>query len=248
MVEYIGKYVVVDASVIEAEKEEWKTTLKSMRDTIKNNLLAKIPTETEFINKIAEASHEVYKDFVNPNYPDSTFILLKHKVKLQGAYSAWDTGVKNAFAEGGAFDLGVEGKANKWLKARYVIGSTGLRWKIGWKVSYKAIGTITGDKRVLRYADPNDSWVPSPQVVNVFLPGAAKFVRPQAMAILTQGLVLARYALDAGDTSTADAIISEINNRLNNTVKKQIDTANYPNADIFIERSDSDLYVHAKSE
>lgn len=248
MVEYIGKYVVVDPTIIQAERDEWKTTLKSMRDTIKNNLLEKIATETDFIDKIADASHEVYKDFVNPSFPDSTFILLKHKVKLRGAYSSWNTGVNNAFAEGGAFDLGVEGKADKWLKAKYVIGSTGLKWKIGWKVSYKAIGTISGDKRVLRYADPNDTWTPSPEVVNVFLPGAAKFVRPQAMAILTQGLVLARYALDIGDTSTADAIISEINTRLNNTVKKQIDTATYPNADIYVERSDSDLYVHAKSE
>jgi len=248
MVHYVGTYVVVDPTVIEAERDEWKTTLLNMRDTIKNNLLSKIPTSTEFEDKIADASSDAWESFVNPSWPDADFAKLKQRIKLKGAYNSWKTGVENAFAPNGAFDLGVNQKADKWLLAKYVIGSVGLRWKLGWKVAYKAIGTISGDSRVLRYATGEDSWSPAPEVVNVFLSGAAKFVRAQAVPIITRGLVLAQYALDAGDTSLADNVVNAINNVLGNTVKKQIDTTTYPNADIYLERTDTTLKVHAKSE
>jgi len=245
-VEYKGYYVPVDASLIADEKTEWHDTLKAARDFIKNHLFEKITSESDFIDLIAEPSHEVWKDFVSDSWEDKDFVILKHKVKLRRAYNPWNTGVTNAFAADGQFDLGVDNKQDKFLLARYPVGAVGLRYKTGWYCAYKAFGVISGDKRVLRYYDSErDVTFPS-TVVNVFLTGAKKFARA-TIGVITRGLVLAQFAQDAGDTTTRDNIINTTNNVLGNTVKKMIDTSTYPSADIKIgwDASASKLYAYS---
>jgi len=246
-VEYVGLYVPLDPSVVTNEQDEWETSLKAARQTILNHLLAKIPNETAFKDKIADASSDAWESFVSTSWEDYEFITLKQRVKLERAYSDWYDGIQNAFAEGGAFETNVTNKKGKTRNFRYPMGAVGVKYKLAWKCAYKAIAVISGDARVLRYFDADDITTPS-TVVNVFLARAAKFARATAVPIIVRGLVLAQYAQEAGDTSLRDTIINRTNTTLDNTVKKMIDTSTYPNADIKIEwNADYNrLAVHSK--
>lgn len=225
MAHYKGYYVVLE--IPDQDFNEWKETLKNEMSRIYNSLKTRIKDRTLFEAKIAEPSHEVWKDFVAPDWEDRDLILQKHKVKLKGAYDAWLSGVEKCFGEGGYFAQRVEDKAEKFKMVKYTLGSTGLRYKYGRGIAVKAIGIISGMKRVKHDIQPDENEYWDGEVVNAFLPGAARFVRPQAVAIITQGLVIAQYAVDIGDVDTARNIASLVNQKLANTVLKQVDTANW---------------------
>jgi len=245
---YRGRYMVIPPS--KEEVDEWESTLKNMQTRILNSLLTRVPDQNAFNAKIVEPAVTAWSNFVNPNWENVDFVKLKYQLKLKVAYPAWNKGVNEAFKEGGYFGDRVSGKKIKWLKARYVLGSTGLRYKLGRGIAVKAIGVISGMYRVLsdiRSSDetvnittyneetgaeetvsvtiPHDDFEGS--VVNVFLPGAARFVRPQAVALITQGLVYAGLADSFGMASERDSILNTINTYLANTVLKQVDTAAY---------------------
>ena len=220
--EYKGYYVPMD-SVPEEVVNEWETTLKGERARILSALLAKIPNATAFQDKLAEPATTAWAGFINPDYEDADFIKLKHRVKLKGAYDAWNSGVNDAFAEGGTFELNVTSKRDKFQKARYTLGATGLKYLSGWGVAYKAIGFITGDTRVMLYMTANDSVTGSP--TNIFPTTVVRFVRPMGIAIFTQGLVIAHYAHENGLTSERDAVITAINQKLADSILKLYDTA-----------------------
>ena len=245
---YRGRYVIIPPS--KDELDEWETTLKNAKDTIYNHLLARIPDETAFRTKIADPSNLVWGDFINPNWENADFIKLKHKAKLYMAYPDWRRGIEGSFGTEGYFPDRVTGKRLKWLKARMTLGSTGIRYRIGRGISVKAIGVISGMKRVLHdiatservitvhtydpeTGEETDVSVTIPrddfegEVVNVFLAGAGRYVRPQAIAILTQGLVYAGLAHTHGLASLRDAFLDTINSYINNTIMKQVDTSKY---------------------
>ena len=247
VVEYKGYYDVPELE--EDVINEWKETLKGQRDRILNNLLARIPNETKFRSLIADSAYEVWQNFVNPSWEDADIIKMKFQVKLSRAYDVWKDRVTEAFTPGDTgisdFEKGVDGAVNKFANAKYTVGAVGLRYARGRGIAVKAIGVISGDLKVVRDIAAPDEFTGS--VVNVFLPGAARYVRPQAIAIITRGLVLAQYALEAGLSALRDSIISSTNSILGNTVLKQVDTATYPTVILEIGYDDvnNKLYVHS---
>ena len=245
---YRGRYVIIPPS--KDEIDEWETTLKNAKDTIYNHLLARIPDETAFRMKIADPSNLVWSDFVNPDWENADFIKLKHKAKLYIAYPYWKKNITEAFVNPGYFVDRVTSKKYKYRNAETVLGSTGMRYKLGRGIAVKAIGVISGMKRVLHDIRTNDVTISittykkegdgeetisvtipkddfQGDVVNVFLAGAGRYVRPQAIAILTQGLVYAGMAHTHGLASLRDAFLSTINGYINNTIMKQVDTSKY---------------------
>jgi len=224
VLEYKGYYKPLDSLPSEI-LEEWETTLKNERERILSALTEKIPNADAFISKIAEPAYEGWSNFVNPDFPDVDFIKLKYRIKLKSAYPAWNSGIQSAFAEGGTFETNVSAKKDKLEKLRYVLGAVGYKRKIGWGPAYKAIAVITGDRRVDEYFTTDDSF--SGEITNAFPTGVVKYVRPMAIAILTQGFVLAQYAHENGLTTERDAVISKVNTVLDNSVEKLIDTTKY---------------------
>jgi len=245
-VEYKGYYVPLDA-VPDEIMTEWENTLKGERARILSALLEKIANATDFINKLANPAIEGWSGFVATDWEDRDLILMKYQVKLKGAYDEWNTGVQNAYAEGGTFETNVTNKKSKFQMARYPMGAVGIRYKIAWGPAYKAVAVISGDKRVKNYMGTNDSF--SGDVVNVFLPGARKVARPAGIALITQGLVIAQYAHEAGLTTERDTIISTINTHLANSVLKMVDTSMYTvTLEIGFDDVAGKLYAYSKAE
>ena len=89
-VEYKGYYVPVDATLIADEKTEWHDTLKAARDFIKNHLFEKIASESDFIDLIAEPSHEVWKDFVSDSWEDKDFDAIARAKESAGVDIGFD--------------------------------------------------------------------------------------------------------------------------------------------------------------
>ena len=246
VVEYKGYYVPLD-SVPDEIMTEWETTLKGERARILSALQEKIPNADAFINKLANPAIERWQNFVASDWEDRDLILMKFQVKLKGAYDDFNAGIQNAFAEGGTFEQNVTNKKSKFQMARYTMGATGIRYKTAWGPAYKAIGVISGDQRVKNYMGANDSF--SGNVVNVFLPGTRKVARATAIPKITQGLVIAQYAHEAGLASERDAIISTINTHLSNSVLKMVDTSKYTvTLQIGFDDVAGKLYAYAKAE
>ncbi|MHC1627902.1 MAG: hypothetical protein ACXQTI_03615 [Candidatus Nezhaarchaeales archaeon] len=220
VLEYRG-YYEPDSTVPAEVLDEWESTLKAERARILSALLEKIPSESEFISKLAEPAYQGWANFINPTYPDADMRKLKFRVKIKGAYEDWQTGVQNAFAEGGTFDTNVTNKKAKMNKLRYVTGAVGIRYKTGWGVAYKALGLITGDSRVKLYFGANDNLITG-DVMSIFPAGIVKWVRALGIGILTQGLVIAQYAHEAGLATDRDAVISAVNAKIDDSVEKLV--------------------------
>jgi len=245
VVEYKGYYSPI-AEVPSDIMDEWEQTLKGERDRILSALQTKIPNADAFIAKLAEPAYEVWKDFVNASFPDADFIKLKMRIKLKTAYGSWNTGIQNAFAEGGTFETNVTNKKDKFAKAKYPMGVTGIRYKTGWLCGYKAIGVITGDVRVARYMGTDDSL--TGDIVNAFPSGINKYVRALTLPIIVQGLVIAQYAHENGLDSERDAVISATNTRLDNTVEKLAASGYTVSVDIGYDAVADRLFAHSKVE
>ena len=245
-VEYKGYYSPQDAVPTEI-MDEWETTLKAERARILSALTEKISNATEFMTKLAEPSADAWENFVSSTWPDVELIKLKQRVKLKGAYDGWNTGITNAFAEGGTFDTNVTNKKEKFQKARYVLGSVGLKYLIGWGPAYKAMGYITGDQRVALYVTADDTVTGTPQ--NVFPASIVKFVRPMGVAIFNQGLVLAYYAHENGLTTERDAIITNINDKLTKSIVALIDSTAWSElvAEIGYDAVADRIYAHVSA-
>jgi len=249
-VEYKGFYTI--PTLPSEIPDEWEQTLKAEIQRIYNNLVARIANADDFKKYIANPAYESWQNFVNPDWEDVDFIKLKYKVKLGRAYNAWKAGIDSAFGQGDPeqayFDERVTDKKSKFAGGiPYVLASVGYRAKLGRGIAVKAIGVISGMRKVK--SDITGAETFTGDVVNVFLPGAARFVRPQAIAIITEGLVLAQYAHEAGDAPTRDAVISAVNSVLSNTVLKQVDTSAYTvTLEIGYDDVEGKLFAHSKAE
>jgi len=245
-VEYKGYYAPLDSVPTEL-MDEWELTLKGERDRILAALQEKIPNATAFLTKLASPAVAAWSAFVSDTWPDADFIKLKHEIKLKGAYNSWSEGITNAFAEGGTFETNITNKKDKFQKARYPMGAVGVKYKVGWGPAYKALGVISGDARVAIYMTAEDTLNGS--ILDVFLPGAAKFARATGVPIMTQGLVLAYYAHEAGLDTERDAVITAINTKLANTVLKMVDETNHVvTLEIGYDAVADKIYAHSKSE
>jgi len=241
--EFIGP--VTPMTVPTEIKDKWESTLLGRRDLIYSRLLTKIPDEESFLSKIAEASSEVWTDFVNPSWTDYYLITLKQRIKLSTAYDKWNVGVIDAFKAGGRFDTGVSLKKDRLDMLKYTLGNVGIRY-LGWGPGYKAVGYITGDHRVKRYIVAGETTVGEP--VNAFPEDIIKFVRPTLIAMLTQGAVLAYYAHEKGLNTLRDQVITLVNSKTDaicTGLKKTEYTDVYAKLEI---DENGNLVVHSRAE
>jgi len=242
--EFIGP--VTPMTVPSEIKDKWETTLLNRRDLIYSRLLTKISDEDGFIDKIADASHEVWKNFVSPDWTDYYLVTLKQNIKLSIAYPKWNTGVIEAFKPGGRFDEGVSLKKDRLDLLKYTLGNVGVKY-LGWGPGYKAVGFITGDLRVKRYIVSGETVTGEP--INAFPEDVVKFVRPALVAILTQGAVLTMYAHEHGLANLRDQVISLINAKADSictALKKADYTVVY--ARLEYDPDDSQIKVHSRVE
>jgi len=208
--DYTGIVRLLDPTQIPSQiVDEWRSTLLAEKDRIYANLTSQIANETDFINKLADPSSNAYQDFVNPNHPKATSAILKQKLKLRAAYSDWANAVASAFQSGGAFETNVTSKADKWKNIRYALGAVGEKSLIGLGAMAKVVGIMTGDSKITAYLGTDDSLTGSPY--NVFDPNFARYVKPMIVAKGVFAVAYAFYADQAGDTSTRDSILSNVN-------------------------------------
>ena len=241
--EYIGKVTPLD--VPEEVKTKWENTLLSRRDLIYERLMTKIPDEPDFISKIADASYEVWKDFVSPDWTDYYLVTLKQRIKLSTAFGKWKPAVIEAFKPGGIFETNVTAKADRLDMLKYPLGNVGIRY-LGWGPGYIAVGFITGDQRVKRYVRAGDTATGEP--VNAFPEDIIKFVRPTLVAMLTQGAVLAYYAHEKGFDTLRDQVISLVNTKTD-TICTSLKKADYSVVFAKIEvDTEGNLVVHSRVE
>ena len=210
VVEYIAPIdkTAVPADLMNEIVSRWELNLKGARDVIYARLMKKIPDETAFRDRIADASSDVWETFVSPYYPNSDFIKLKQRVKLAAAFPRWQSAVITAFQPGGIFETNVTAKRDRMYQAVYTLAGVGAR-HLGWGPIYKAVGAITGDLRITRYIGANETLTGTP--FSAFPSGVVKFVRANLVPLLTQGAVLALYAIEAGLTTLRDTIINTVN-------------------------------------
>ena len=210
VVEYIAPIdkAAVPAELVNEVIARWETNLLGARDVIYARLLKKIPDEPSFRDRIADASSDVWETFVNPYYINADFIKLKQRVKLAAAYPRWNAAVIAAFSPGGIFETNVTAKKDRMAQAIYTLAGVGAR-HLGWGPIYKAVGAITGDLRIVRYIGANETLTGTP--FSAFPAGVVKFVRANLVPLLTQGAVLALYAIEAGLTTLRDTIIQTVN-------------------------------------
>jgi len=242
VVEFIGPVSPMD---VPAEiKDKWESTLLDRRALIYSRLMTKIPSEAEFIDRIADASSDVWETFPNPDFPDYYLITLKQRIKLSTAFPKWQPAVIDAFSEGGRFETGVSLKKDRLDMLRYTLGNVGVRY-LGWGPGYKAVGAITGDLRITRYIVSGETFTGSP--VNAFPEDVVKFVRPTLLAMLTQGAVLAYYAHEKGLDTLRDQVISLVNGKTDaicSGLKKTEYTVLYAKLEV----ADGSLVVHSRAE
>ena len=191
--------------------DKWSETLKMRRDLIYSRLMLKVPTEEDFLSKIATSSSVQWENFVNPAFPDGYLITLKQRIKLAVSYPRWNTGIVDAFKIGGRFEQGIDLKKDRFAQVRYTLGNVGIRY-LGWGPGYKAVGFVTGDHRVLFIPVPEESITGEP--MSAFPPEYVEFVRPALIAMLTQGAVLALYADEQGLESLRDMVVGAVNMKI----------------------------------
>jgi len=242
--EFVGPVTPLDVPAV--IKDKWETTLLNRRDLIYSRLLTKIPDESSFIDRIADASSDAWEGFVNPDWVDYYLITLKQRIKLSMAYPKWLTGVVDAFKAGGRFEQGVSLKKDRLDMLKYTLGNTGIRY-LGWGPGYKAVGFITGDDRVARYIVSGETVTGTP--VNAFPEDIVKFVRPTLIAMLTQGAVLAYYAHEKGLNALRDQVITLVNAKTDAVctgLKKTEFTVVY--ARLEVDPTTGNLVVHSRAE
>ena len=243
VLEYKGYYTPMD-QVPAKIKDKWLNTLLGRRELIYDRIMTKIPDDNAFITKLADPSSEAWKDFVSPYWANAQMIILKQNVKIHIAGPRYRSAVIKAFEPGGIFETNVQLKADRFNQARYPLGGVGIRYLVGWGPEYKAVGLITGDKRVKKYITTGETF--SGNAVDVFGPGKVKFLRPTLIAMLTQGLVLAQYAHEAGFSDLRDQVI----NTVNANIAEIINANKKPEYDVTLQigfdAEAGKLYVYAK--
>jgi len=195
--------------------DEWETTLKAERARILSGLLTKIPNETEYKDKLADASSDRYAEFLATvgTFWNADYIKLKQRLKLFRKYSAWDTGIDSAFAVGGTFETQVTAKKGKTEAMRYPLGVVGMKSQDRWRLASLLALALSGDTRIARYITSPDTLAGTIEVAL-----SAPYNRldlPFVVATVTQHGVLAKYANEAGLTTLRDNLITALNTNLN---------------------------------
>jgi hypothetical protein len=206
--------MLLPSSLASAISDEWETTLKAERARILSSLQTKIPDQSAFQDKVADASSDEYASFlvtVGGKW-DADLIETKQRVKLSTRYSVWKSGIDTAFAPSGTFETNVTAKKAKLAELRRVIGVVGHKSLGTWNPAVMATLLLRGDTRVTRYFDANDSF--SGTLEACLDPRLGALMSPTLIAEMVQACVLAKYANEGGLTAIRDSIISNSNSRL----------------------------------
>jgi hypothetical protein len=244
--EYTGIYEV-PSTLPDQLRDIWKRSTKAERARILSSLLSQIPNSAAFLTKIADASSDAWEAFVSADWPNAQMVKVKQRVKLAGAYDEWNSGVSNAFAEGGTFETNVENKAPKFDLARVTIGAVGMKAYGGWGPTAKAAYLLNGETIVERYLNPTKDSLTG-HAYPCFKEGIAQFAKPTIIAMLNQGIILAYYAHSAGLSTERDAIISQVNTNLSTYLAGVVKSGVTATCEIVFMAGTGKLQVHAKAE
>ena len=209
-------------------KQEWINTLSNEQARIYSNLLAKIPSVTDFQDRIADASSDEFENFlasVGARW-DADVIKMKQRVKLARAYNSWKTGVDNAFGEGGYFADRVSQKADKFELARYVLGVVGYKPETGsgfgvWNPVVVGVLLMRGDTRPIRYFDANDSLSGTHEAVMDAVKG--RLISPSIIAHAVYASVMAKFADEGGLSTIRDNVLSNANSVIDEILQVGLD-------------------------
>lgn len=195
--------------------DEWEATLKAERVRILSGLLTKIPNETEYLNKLADASSDRYEGFLATvgAFWDADLIKLKQRIKLARKYTDWDTGIDTAFAPDGTFEKNVTSKKGKLEAARYTIGVVGMKSQDRWRFASLLALALSGDTRIARYITSPDTLAGTIEVA--LNPPYNRLDLPFVVATCVQKAVMAKYADVLVDKTLRNAQVTELNTNLN---------------------------------
>lgn len=225
--EYVGT-CTLPAELPTGVLEEWRDTLKAERTRIYASLLNKIPDETAFKTRIADASSDEFEAFLYKvgGKWDADLIEMKQRVKLARKYPDWKSGVDDAFGVGGYFAHRVEGKADKFKLARYVLGVVGHRRTLVdgikvWNPVTMGALLMRGDTRCARYFDENDTFTGTLHAV--VDPNKGRLITPSIMAEAIRACVMAKFADEGGLTTLRDTILSNSNTVIDELLQVALD-------------------------
>jgi len=219
---YIGK-CLLPATLDSAISDEWEITLKAERARILSSLSTKIPDVSAFQDKVADASSDQYEAFlatVGAGW-DADMIEVKQRVKLSASYAKWLTGITDAFAVGGTFEVNVTNKKAKLDELRRVIGVVGHKSLGSWNPASMVVLLMRGDTRPARYFDANDSF--SGTLESVVDSAKGRYITPSILSALVQYCVLIKYANEGGLTAIRDTLITAGNTLIDALLQVALD-------------------------
>lgn len=215
---YVG-ITQLPTTLPQAVKDKWEATLKAQRELILSREITKIPNESAYQSRIADASSDQYDAFLATvgGAWDIDVIKMKQRAKLARNYNGWLANITSAFGVGGAFDINVTAKKGKLDLARYTLGSTGMRYDpttgIGvWNPATMGALLIRGDTRCARYFDANDTFTGT--LETIVDPMKGRYGTPALIADTVRCSVLAKFCDEGGLTTLRDELITATNLRL----------------------------------
>jgi len=225
--QYVGK-MQLPATMPSSIADEWETTLIAEKDRIYSGLTTKIPSESLFKDRIADASSDQFASFLATvgGAWNADVIEMKQRVKLARVYTEWKAGIDACFGVGGYFGARVTSKKAKFGLARYVLGIVGHRANPSapygvWNPASIGVLLLRGDTRPARYFDANDSFSGTLESVCEAIKG--KLITPSMLAHTIYACVMAKFANEGGLTALRDTIISDANTVLDVLLQVALD-------------------------
>jgi hypothetical protein len=242
--DYVGVYVV-PSNLPNEVQDIWERSLKAERARILASILSQIGTSEDFIAKLATPSADAWEAFVNPAWPNVDIVTLKQKVKLAASYTAWDTGIDTAFAPAGSFDTNVTSKADKYQNAKPTFGAVGFKAYGGYGPVVKAAMLLNGQTLAEKYMGVNDTL--TGHAYDSIDADVGIFSKPTLVALGTQGIVLANLAQSAGLATERDAILVDVNGRIDGYLTKVKKSGVTPVMEITWESGPAHFTIHSDS-
>lgn len=227
----------------------WARSAKAERERILNRLLSVFSDAQTFEDIMLKRQLKAYENYINPNHPKAQKALLKLQLKWKDdkTYQKWNTNVQSAFAEGGAFENGVDAVdandiyANRVKPVLQIVGVHG--YKIG--PAPKLLMLLQGYD-ITPYLDSDlgetftDTGVDKPLVKS----GIPLYALQPVVPILVEGIRWHKAYLGVGDSTSAANMLSQTEANLKSFIEGLIDTSKFSVASLTISYdSASDRYT-----
>lgn len=155
---YFKVVVMVDQSLPDWSGKKWEDGMINNTSLINLKRKKKIPDQARYEERIAEASVNVYKNFIDPDFISEAGltkkeIVAKHAKKISAGAKKYDEGLDRMFAEDGKlFKERVKGGTERYVtNARKVMRLTGDKIR-GLGVSAIIPFWLVADRRVVQLA------------------------------------------------------------------------------------------------